>query len=101
MERGMDVTANVFLLAVVHTFMARELAANSRYWRASSVINAVSLAMLARTIGRDLRNSGAVHMEAKGTATALDKGENCILVTPSCPALGLSCRPMKVISPNH
>jgi hypothetical protein len=28
MERGMDVTANVFLLAVVHTFMAGELAAN-------------------------------------------------------------------------
>jgi hypothetical protein len=87
---GVNMTANVLLLAVIHAFVARKLGADFEIL-ASFVSHQGGFASdVGANNGRDLRNGSAVDMETTGRPATLYEGQNCILMAPPGAALGLA-----------
>jgi hypothetical protein len=79
----MDVAANVFLLAVVHGFMASELASNLKVLAGFVGHQSGFFGNVGANDWRNLRNGGAIDMEAAGGPAALDKGKHDVLMAPA------------------
>jgi hypothetical protein len=80
---GVNMAANVFLLAVIYAFMARKFGADFEIL-ASFVSHQGGFAGHIGTHDwRNVGNGGAINMETAGTAAPLDQGENRILMAPN------------------